>query len=356
MRDFFYSFRASGLFIGTVIGAGFATGEEIKLYFTGCGDGSVLLSAFLFAVMSLVFMLLGKVKQIKLYKPIEICARIVRFFVIGLSFVAMCSAGEELVKTTLGIKFGGLILLTLCLFFAEKESKILAGINAVIVPIIAIFVITLFICAETDRIELGKVMIMPAFLYATMNIFGGGIMLKKLGKDMSAKQAVISAFITFIIIFVLMLCIKKSVEHDFSSMPLVSVAKGIGVELIAVIVVLLAIFTTMLSDLSIMLPEIKTVYAKEFVYIPIIYVIAFISGETSFSGVVQNGYPIIGYCGIVYLIYAAVVLFASRFLFDKGYNGVHSACKGAKYDGTAHNEVKLKYLTAVNDKKAKPGF
>lgn len=354
VRDFLYSFRASGLFIGTVIGAGFATGEEIKLYFTGCGDGSILLSAFIFAVMSLIFLFFGKTTPVKLWKPLEIISRIVRFFVIGLSFFAMCSAGEELIERAFGIKFGGLMLLTACMFFAEKESKFLAGINAVIVPVIAVFVITVFIGAETDVLTLNRAVFAPSFLYAAMNIFGGGIMLKKLGKDMNVKQAVISSIITFVIIFVLMLCIKKSVEHNFSSMPLIGVAKENGMEIIAVVVVLLAIFTTMLSDVSIMIPELKSVFKSDILYYTVLYLTALISGIATFTGVVENCYPMIGYCGVVYTIYAAISLFTRGFLFYKGNNGVHSACKGAKDDGATHNEIEFKNLTAVNYKKSKP--
>ena len=65
MRDFFYAFKSSCLFVGTVIGAGFATGEEIKLYFGGTDMGSVCLSALFFGVFSALFMIFGKIKMQK---------------------------------------------------------------------------------------------------------------------------------------------------------------------------------------------------------------------------------------------------------------------------------------------------
>lgn len=336
MRDFFYSFRATCLFVGTVIGAGFATGEEIKLYFNGKGDGSVILSALVFSLMSLVFLLSAKAKEFKLPKFLDYFVRIIRFSVVCLSFVAMCSAGEKIVKDFIGINFGGAILFVLCLFFAEKSSGILANVNFFIVPVIATFTVIVYMLAGKNGIEIDSVSIFPAFLYASMNVFSGGIMLRRIGKNMSAKQSVMSAVLTFLIVGALMICIKKSIESEITSMPLVSVARKFGAGAFAFITVLLSIFTTLLSDVNIMYPEIKRIIKSERVAIFVFFAFAIISSFASFSEVVQKGYPLIGYSGVVYFTYAQITLFLS-FLFKKRHERVHTSCKSAKYYGATHN-------------------
>ncbi len=349
MRDFFYSFRATCLFVGTVIGAGFATGEEIKLFFKGSGDGTVILSALIFATMSFCFMTLSKIRKLKLPKAVKTLARLVRFLAVCLSFVAMCSAGEKIVYDLFRLRFGGIIIATICLFFAGRESKILGNVNAFIVPVIAVFVMVVYLVADTTSLNFEKISFAPAFLYSSMNIFSGGIMLERIARDMSVKQSALSAVMNFFIVGALMLCIKKSIESEFSSMPLISVAQSSGVGLIAQIVVLLAVFTTMLSDASIIFPEIKKALRKENLAIAVFMAFSAVSSVASFSSVVEKGYPLIGYSGVVYFTYAVVCLLSRGFLFNKSNHGVHSACKGAKYNRTAHYEVELEYLTAVND-------
>lgn len=119
-------------------------------------------------------------------------------------------------------------------------------------------------------------------------------------------------------------------------MPLVSVARKFGVGAFAFITVLLSIFTTLLSDVNIMYPEIKRIIKSERVAIVLFLAFAIISSFASFSEVVQKGYPLIGYSGVVYFTYAQITLFLS-FLFKKRHERVHTSCKSAKYYGATHN-------------------
>ena len=337
MKDFFNAFKTSGLFIGTVIGAGFSTGEEIRAYFKGANDSTVILSAFLFAVFCAIFLLASKNKKIKLPKPFNAFWRVAKFIAVGISLIAMCSAGESIIFKVFGIKSFGVWLFVICIVLGDKENKVLAMINAVAVPIIVVFVICVYIKADTSRMEIGKIDFIPAFLYSAMNIFSGGIMLDRVGKDMSKKEIYLSTIISFFIMCALILCIKKSVENCAMSMPILAIALDNKMVILGVTVVVLAIFTTMLSDISIMLEDLTLLSQKKTIRTLILCPFCLIGIVSDFSGIVNNLYYYIGYCGVAYVIYATVRLFFSNFSFKNRDARIHYACKSAKYNSTGHH-------------------
>lgn len=337
MKDFFYAFKVSGLFIGTVIGAGFATGEEIRLYFRGQNDLTVIISALVFALFCALFLFASKKKKPPLRKWIKIVWEIAKFLCAGISLVAMCSACEQIIFGAIGFKSAGVWLFALCAVLGEKENKVLAFINAVIVPIIVIFIIGVYIGADTESLYVATPKILPAFLYSAMNIFGGAIMLDRMGAEMSKKQIIHSTVISFVIMCLLMLCIKKIVETNSLSMPLLCVAKDNKMVISGILVVLLAVFTTMLSDVSIMYDSMSKVASKKCIRILVLCAFCLIGICSDFSKTVSTLYPVISYCGVVYVLHATVRLIAGDFLFDKYHNRIHCSCQSAKNYGAGHN-------------------
>lgn len=329
MKDFFYAFKVSGLFIGTVIGAGFATGEEIRLYFNNLSDSTVILSSMIFGLFSLLFLLASKKRKPNIPKPFLRLWKAVKFIAVSISLVAMCSAAEEIIYAFLRVRFGGVIVFVICLFLGEKENSVLAGINALIVPVIVIFITAVYIKGGGKEITLCKINIAPAVVYSAMNIFGGGLMLDKIGKDMSVKQIIYASIISFFIMCAMMLCIKKTVENNTLSMPLLRVAIDNGMAYIGGIIVIFAIFTTMLSDVNIISCDLKDMVIKKWIRSSLLCALCGIGICVNFSNVVSSLYPYIGYCGVVYVIHATVRLFSREFSFDKNHYRVHKSGKGA---------------------------
>ena len=337
MKDFFNAFKTSGLFIGTVIGAGFSTGEEIRAYFKGTSDLTVVLSAFLFAVFCAIFLFASKHKKIKLPKCFNAIWKVAKFIAVGISLIAMCSAGESVVYKVFGIKSFGVWLFFICVLLGDKGNRVLAMINAVAVPIIVVFVICVYLKAETCGLDIGKINFIPAFLYSAMNIFSGGIMLDRVGKNMSKKEIYLSTTISFFIMCALILCIKKSVENCAMSMPILAIALDNKMVIVGVTVVVLAIFTTMLSDVSIMLEDLSHLSQKKWIRLLILCPFCLIGIVSDFSGIVNSLYYYIGYCGVAYVIYATVRLFFADFSFKNRNARIHYACKSAKYNSTCHH-------------------
>ncbi len=325
MRDFLYAFRASGLFIGTVIGAGFATGEEIRLYFMGESDLTVVLSAIFFGLLCTLFLSVGRKAPVKLPPLLNKSKDATSFLVVGISLVAMCSAAEKIVFDAFSLYGGGMATFFLCLMLAKRDNKMIAGVNAFLVPVIIVFTVAIYLACDTARIDIGGANAMPAFLYASMNIFSAGIMLEECGRDMTKRQIKLSAFLTTAIMLALMLCIKKTVEKTGDSMPMLSMANEVGLGVVCSIGVYLAVFTTMLSDVKIMLGGDKS-YARGLLRVGILCAIAFFGSAVCFSDVVREAYPVIGYCGVVSTAYATLRLFGGGLLFKKSNERIHSSC------------------------------
>ncbi len=337
MKDFFCAFKVSGLFIGTVIGAGFATGEEIRLYFRGQNDLTVVLSALVFALFCALFLFASKKKKPPLKKWIKVVWETAKFLCAGISLIAMCSACEQIIFDATKFRSAGVWLFVVCLFLGNKQNSVLAFINAVIVPLIVIFIIGVYIGADTESLRVATPKLLPAFLYSAMNIFGGGIMLDRMGKVMTAKQILYCTAISFAMMCMLMLCIKKVVETNTLSMPLLCVSKDEGMVFSGVSVVLLAVFTTMLSDVSIMYESLSGVACKKSIRMSVLCVFCVVGVCANFSEIVSTLYPVISYCGVVYILYATVRLIAGDFLFDKYHNCIHCSCQSAKNYGAGHD-------------------
>lgn len=357
MRDFFYAFKVAALFVGTVIGAGFATGEEIKLYFSGGNLFSVVISAMLFGVFSTIFMLLGKVEGIRLGKRVKSSVRIVKSVTVFISLIAMTAAADDVIKGSIGVSGGGILTFLLCYFGLRKGEGKLGWINAVAVPIIVVFLLVVFVRCDFVLEKDGAFLPVQSLLYSSMNIFTAGMVVTKEGKNMTKRRIIFSSILIFLFVGGLMTGIKLCIGHELSDMPLLYIAKKSGVGRIAEIVIYLAIFTTMLSDVAILLPEVRRKIKFEPFVVGFFLFVVVLSNFAGFSFVVEKGYPIIGVCGVIYLIYAVLSLILSGHLFfNKRNDSIHSASKSTKYNRATHNEVKFEYLPTVNDKKTKSGF
>ena len=328
MREFFYAFRSSAVFVGTVIGVGFATGEEIKVYFGSGSLFSVILSAFFFGVMSTIFMLFGKVEPLKVSKRMNKVASIIKIFVLMISFLAMTAGAEDILYFLTGFKGGGILTFFACYFILKNRYDNLKILNLVIVPIIFILLICVFIKVEYVY-KNGKNEILSSFLYATMNVYSAGMIISEEGKKMSIKQIIMSSMFTTIIIGGLMVCIKLIVNFSFGEMPLLIASKNVGCGTIAGIMIYLAIFTTMLGDIVLIHPQLKNYFKKDVFVLSLFCVAIILAGVIGFSQIVERGYPIIGVCGAGYLVYAVLSLMLSRskFLFKKSNKCVHSSGK-----------------------------
>ncbi len=324
MKDFLLSLKQAFIFVGTVIGAGFATGEEIKVYFGSCNLFTVVFSALIF---SLLFVLISYVSSLNLVKNrgrLGVISRYATLSALLISIMAMSGASEGLLYSMTGIKGGGIATFVVCYACAIQDGKWLGIVNYIAVPLIVVLVVAIFVKVDTGIDNSGNFGFVSGIGYACMNIFCAGVNISKHG-GASGKKLIVSGVFTFVIFTVLMLAIKISINGAVGSMPLVSIASGVGLKKIAELVVYLAIFTTMLGNLSVAVNEVKDIVKSRVYTFTFLSFVVLTGIFIGFTNIVTVGYPIISLFGIIYTVYAFVLLvFRRKFLFDKGNYSVHT--------------------------------
>ena len=289
-------------FIGTMIGAGFASGREISLYFASTSPLSPLLSGIICGLFCLIFLQLGRISNGdilsysfgKLSKLILLLIKSGNFII----FCAMLAGSEYLIKRLFNINGGTIISALIMLIFIYLGVEKLKLLNTVIVPMIIVLIIILYFKSKPDILPFCSFNIFSPILYSAMNILSGGYLISTFSKDLSSKDCFSIAIICSIVLSFLLVVIYILIQNTFiEAIPLLFAASLINMERIGCIVLYLAIFSTLTSSLFIITKN-NIKYAMLFTSIGLV-VACF-----GFQNIVDKLYPIIGYFGIFVTIIA----------------------------------------------------
>ena len=283
----------AAVFLGAFTGAGFASGREIALYFSDCSPVVPFLSGLLLGVFCYFFLLIGAYTQ---GKPKLLWGKADKFAdaVIKISnLVTLCSmtaASETTVYALFSFHGGGIITGILALITVVAGVEKIKLSNVIIVPVIIILIFTLFF-KNGELFLIGKITVLPAFSYCTMNIIGGGYLISTMSKGFSKKDCVITASYCGIFITLLIMAVFFAIRSmQNSDMPLMEAAKLSNLALIGNIVMYLAVFTTMTSCLSIVSEN------KPYAAI-IVTSVAFAVSVFGFRTIVDTLYPVLSVLG-----------------------------------------------------------
>lgn len=352
------------LIVGTLIGAGFASGREISVFFARFGVYSLFFLPILFILFYYVFKLLlsiGKDREFdNIYKlhaftknSVFMNALICLAFIIFTS--AMLSAGVELLSSnfvSVPSAVFYIVILLLSFLVLKFGFKGLVKINAVLVPLLICTIITLCVFATfnpvTDAVfvpESTKVYELPIsmLLYAMGNILLSYYIIVKSGSGLDEKRirrvSLISSLIICIVIFISIVCLIKNgsaiMEAD---MPFVALSYRMGevFNIFFIFMVLMAVLTTLFSGLFTSYEALPFKKHKKLFTLFLVFAMSLVG----FKQIVNYIYPIIGIIGIVVIIRLA---FSYRsFLkpsFNSGNYEVHTPSKQAKNERCRHNKV-----------------
>lgn len=311
------AFKVAFLFIGAMVGAGFATGREIALYFGEFSIWTIVLASVFIGVFCCFFLTLGKMEQPKnkLISSIDKGVNVVVVLSTIITFIAMTCGAEELFYNCFGIRFIGLISGLLCAVLGMFSMGFIKNANFVIVPAIIIMTIVLFVKSSAETPENLPLGFSNAINYTAMNMMLGGFLIKPQGKKMSIKQIAFSGIITSAIIMTMLLLMHKIVlENPFSDMPAFTFARGIGLEYVCGIIILLAILSTMLSSAKIIIDAIRPYVKTDWIGFSFVALLSIFCFRYDFKTVVDSTYPIVGIVGIAYLLYSVGMYILSPFI------------------------------------------
>lgn len=327
--------------IGALIGAGFASGQEIYLFFFSYGKKGILgiiVSSILLGIIIYKTIVIIKEKQITTYKEflkniipeknrkekiLEIINTIINIFILITFYIMIAGFGGYLAETIeIPQIIGSSILAIICIIIMSKETKGIVKVNEAIVPILILFIIIIGIYTLSSTNIINKInemeivkgsnWLVSGVIYASYNsILLIPVLISVnniINKKEISKTAIIITLTTFILatsIFVSMLKIDvniRNLEMPVSyvintQLPKLKIAYGI--------VILTSILTTAISIIAGLIQNVKKENSKKI----ILYLICISSipiSQIGFSALIQLLYPIFGYIGILQIILISI--------------------------------------------------
>ncbi len=286
--------KITAVYIASVVGAGFATGKEIGVFFGNYSVAVPIVAGMAMGAFALVFMLLGRGTEDVITSIFGRCGYAIKAIVVLVNFVIFATmiAGAELIfRECYAIRGIGVISGICAIPLVGKNGKALSAISTVCLPIVVVITV-FFAITHGSNDAMGSFRLIPPIAYAGMNILTGGYLIAGYTKEASIKQCILTAIIIAIICSILLVCVYM-VARDYANtpMPIYSYASQRGYTVLSGVMILVAIFSTMATSL-------KVVSAGCYINACIATAFALLLALVGFDNLVTYCYPVIGYVGM----------------------------------------------------------
>lgn len=328
-------FKVIFTIVGTVIGAGFASGQEIYIFFNKYGKIGfigLIISNLLTGII--IYLILKKANSLELtsYKDllkstklsenkINIFNTMVNMFLL-ISFYIMVAGFATYFNTQFNIPKIIMIVITvfICYITFNKKIEGITKINNIIIPILIIIIffvgIKINIIKEIETIKdlsLNNIengmWILKSIEYSSYNsilLIPMLISIRKYSIGKEKSVSIISTTFLLILSTVVFLAIYKYqniVNLNDIEMPMIYISNRIGniYKYVYGIVIIFSIYSTMISAGYGLLENIEN--KKYSFFNKLICITAIVVANISFSELVKISYPIFGILGLLQLIY-----------------------------------------------------
>ena len=327
--------KAVFVIIGALIGAGFASGQEIYIFFYQYGINGIfgiIISSILLGFVTYKVLCICKENEVTNYKSflerfikkekqLEIFNMIMNIFIL-ITFYIMIAGFGAYFEQQFGIYslIGSIILSLICYFVFLKDVLGLIKVSQYIVPLLigSLLMIGISVIDSKNILEISHYVtentnwkwILDSVLYGSYNtilLIPVLIALRKLVSN-KKEQGIIS-IVTTILVIVLSLIVffmltKVDVDIKNLEMPAVYVASKISVvfKYIYGFIILSSILTTSISLGTSFLENTAHDKKKHKQYAALICVSAVLVSNVGFSNLVNLLYPIFGYIGLFQII------------------------------------------------------
>jgi uncharacterized membrane protein YkvI len=314
-------------YIGTIVGAGFATGQEILQFFTRFGHWgtfTIAVATLLFIWLGTKMMVLAGEIQAKSYEDLnkalfgERAGRLVSLFMmvilLGVIAVMMAGAGSIFYEHwNISYVSGLLITIAGCYVLLRKGMKSILTVNTIVVPLMLLF--TVIVLADaiaspgssrwlTIKTDLSPWAAWAApFLYAAFNLSMSQAVLVPLGAQIGDRKTIVAgAWIGGIGIGFMLLAGHIALSMHMPgvqqfAIPMGGIARGLGqgLQWIYTALIFAEIFTTLIADiygLSLQLQE-RLKWPRNLLT-AIILLICFFASRIGFEPLLSTLYPLFG--------------------------------------------------------------
>lgn len=334
MKEWAKSLQVALTFIGTVVGAGFASGREVMQFFTRFGFWGpllIILSTVFFVWIGAKVMLLSASLNAKSYEDLNKylfgekvgrwVSHLMLLILLGVNAVMLAGAGSIFSgNLNLSYQSGLLITMFACFMLLRRGMNAILTINTFVVPMMIGF--TVFLVVETLRHPSSVHWLtapnesspwaawLSPFLYAAFNLSMSQAVLVPLGASIGNKKILRrGAWIGGIGIGVLLLAGHVAMATRMPGimqfeLPMAGIARELGAWLhwIYIFLIFMEIFTTLVADifgLTLQLEE--RTGASQWMLTAMLLLLCFLVGQFGFGPLLDNLYPMFGLLSLAWL-------------------------------------------------------
>ncbi|MTI57133.1 hypothetical protein [Geosporobacter ferrireducens] len=327
------TFKIASIYIGTVIGAGFASGQEIMQFFTRYGIHGlygILVASLLFSLVGSFILWKVYRYQIQSYDQLiqPVLGHTVGKMIEGLlsllllsGYCIMLAGSGALFQQQFGLpKLSGILVMSFVTFIIFLFSiRGLAWINMVVVPILFIGIMSMgiwviFSCGFTLSNEVGSTFnvytgnwITSALLYVSYNSIGATVVMCSLLPLISSPNAALRGGVLggmglgLLAMFLLLPTLILYTDINGVEIPMMAIASKLGSSMQIGYGILLwfAMLTTAIADGFVLIQTIEKHLLGRHIWHCLFFCIAAIPlANIGFKTLVNALYPMFGYMGI----------------------------------------------------------
>lgn len=310
------------VYICTIIGASFITGNEIYHYFAKFGNHALyllLLCAIVFLSTSIILFI--KFKKANISNMLDVCNNKKgkkSFFNIVFTLLSYLTyfTFASLMISGLNELFGTIFcLITLAFSFVLLQFDLsgIVKVNVILFPLVILYLLGLLYVsiyhpnATQNIVEISTTNYLNIFPYVTLNVvlLCGSVL--QLSNKMTTKQIILSCLLSCAILVLFIFVQIYILQHENITnidMPLVDIAKNIpALYILTLVVTFLAMLSSFLSSAYALYSKIKK-STNSYFYLTILFALMFVCSLLGFSKIVEYSYIILGLmsCFIVLVI------------------------------------------------------
>lgn len=341
------TFQLCAVFIGTIVGAGLASGQEVSLFFTRHGYKSfigILICMLIYIFMgsniihiSIEYNLKSYGELISLVMPGllgKFTELITSIFLICSSSIILAGSGALLHQYFhIPQWIGTAIMASIGLITLLQGTDGLIEINSFIVPCLLVVLTTIFIlflALSKDTVSIAHIKSIPkhnnnwlisCILYGGFNTLACSGVLVPLSSELkdkkSLKQGLILGSIgltilALIINFMLLLNVPNIYKYDI---PLLYIADRFGVilQVMLLIIIWLEMFSTEVSDVYSLSKTISQTFKTPYkIAVILILIIDIFISRFGFVNLIKHIYPTFGFISLFFMVQCIIFKFNKR--------------------------------------------
>ncbi|NMM62135.1 GerAB/ArcD/ProY family transporter [Clostridium sp. P21] len=346
MKNLLLVLQISAVFIGTIVGAGLASGQEISQFFTSYGYKSfigILICCFIYIMMSCIVINLSLKYNLTSYDGLislvspgllgQVTNLLTTIFLISTSAVILAGSGSLLHQYFSISKWVGIIIMiVISILVLFRGTKGLIEINSFIVPSLIIVIVTIFILYVSFYKDINASYLknisaykhswlLSSLIYGGFNILCCSGVLVPLSTEIKNKKVLICGItlgsigltvLSFLINALLILNVPYIFKYEI---PLLYIANRFGnvIQFMLLCIIWLEMFSTEVSNIysvSRNLQELFNISYKKAIIL--IIIISIPISQIGFSKLISILYPAFAVISFIFALQCLYFYFENK--------------------------------------------